>query len=453
MTVEAALRYKGLDFERVDFQAGSTSKRMQEIYGEGRSTVPGAVIDGDPVHGSRAILARLELLESQPVLYPSDEVREAERWGDEELQDLGRRLTWGALHFRPEALGTFVEGQPLDGPGTDFAIAYVHSTWKYHRITAARIHEDLAGLPAKIERIEEFASRGVLGGAEPTAADFQIGATIRVLLPIGDLRSPAQRQRRRARGDTATFHTIPARSRTAPIPPAGFHPPSPKSPKIAHAAVGCRERYRRRAHSRKIARCPVIVWNRKLSARLGHGGNLSVRTHRRPRLHRDADDYEGDSETDDGIRDRQPHGDDGRRRYDSQAHVGIGPRVVAVGDERRAVQTLAGRGADSAGQIVAYEADAARESEDRQVRGSHRVDESTYGRRAGDSGADEDRCHDKQTRPALGYAGAKDESNPQRERRQSIAQVVDDVGQQGDTAACEEHGDLQGGGGAQHAQR
>ena len=37
----------------------------------------------------------------------ADAVREAERWGDEELQDLGRRLPWGALHFRPEALGSF----------------------------------------------------------------------------------------------------------------------------------------------------------------------------------------------------------------------------------------------------------------------------------------------------------------------------------------------------------
>lgn len=187
MTVVAALREKGLDFERVDLQAGEHVERMQEIYGEGRSTVPGALIDGEPVHGSRAIVARLEMIEPQPVLYPSDEVREAERWGDEELQDLGRRLPWGALHFRPEALGTFADGEPLDGPGTDFAIKYVHGCWKYHRITAARLHEDLAGLPAKIEHIEELASGGALGAEQPTAADFQIGATIRVLLTVGDL--------------------------------------------------------------------------------------------------------------------------------------------------------------------------------------------------------------------------------------------------------------------------
>src|ERR1019366_3449883 len=119
MTVAAALRHKGLAYERVDLTPGSHVEEMQRIYGPGRSTVPGLLIDGEPVHGSRAILARLEQLVEDPALYPeprAEEIREAERWGDEQLQDLGRRLPWGALHFRPEAMGTFAGGAPLDGP-------------------------------------------------------------------------------------------------------------------------------------------------------------------------------------------------------------------------------------------------------------------------------------------------------------------------------------------------
>jgi glutathione S-transferase len=188
MTVAAALRLKNLEYERVDFSPGEHVERMQEIYGEGNSTVPGLLVDGEPVHGSRAILARLEAIAPEPTLYPSEEVREAERWGDEELQDLGRRLPWGALHFRPESMGTYAGGAPLDGPGTDFAIKYVQGAWSYHRISAARLQEDLAGLPPKIEHVEELAGRGVIGGEQPTAADLQIGATIRVLLTVGDLR-------------------------------------------------------------------------------------------------------------------------------------------------------------------------------------------------------------------------------------------------------------------------
>lgn len=190
MTVAAALELKGLAFERIDFPHTERLERMQEIYGEGSSTVPGALIDGEPVHGSRAILARLEQLAPEPTLFPSEEVREAERWGDEQLQDLGRCLPWGAMHFRPESMGTFAApgAAPLDGPGTDFAIKFVRATWRYHRITAARLHDDLAGLPAKVEQIERLAESGVIGGEQPNAADLQIGATIRVLLPIADLR-------------------------------------------------------------------------------------------------------------------------------------------------------------------------------------------------------------------------------------------------------------------------
>jgi glutathione S-transferase len=191
MAVEAALGRKGLEYERVALTPGAHVEEIQRIYGEGHTTVPGMLVDGEPVHGSRAILARLEELSPEPALFPAaiaDDVREAERWGDLELQDLGRRLPWGALHFRPESMGTFGGTEPLDGPGTDFAIKYVHSSWRYHKITAARLHEDLAGLPALLDHVDDLAARELIGGDSPTAADLQIGATLRVLLTVDDLK-------------------------------------------------------------------------------------------------------------------------------------------------------------------------------------------------------------------------------------------------------------------------
>jgi glutathione S-transferase len=188
MTVAGALDFKGLSYERVDFAPGEHAEKMSAIYGEGNSTVPGLLVDGEPVHGSRTILARLEAIAPDPPLYTSDQVREAERWGDEELQDLGRRFPWGALQFRPEAMGTFGGGEPLDGAGTDFALKYVRATWKYHGISAALLEQDLAAFPAKVAHIEELIARGVIGGEQPNAADFQILATVRVLLTLGDLR-------------------------------------------------------------------------------------------------------------------------------------------------------------------------------------------------------------------------------------------------------------------------
>jgi glutathione S-transferase len=192
-TVEAALRLKGLDFERVELRAGDHPDEMERLYGEGRRTVPGLMIGDEAVHGSNAILERLEELAPSPALFPDDlgdAVVAAMRWGDDELQDLGRRLPWGALHFRPESMGTFAGpgAPPLDPQGTDFAIKYIRSSWKYHNITAERLAADLAGLPGRLDRIDAYVAEGLLGGEAPNAADLQIGATLAVLLTVGDVR-------------------------------------------------------------------------------------------------------------------------------------------------------------------------------------------------------------------------------------------------------------------------
>jgi glutathione S-transferase len=187
---EEAIRFKELDFEKVVLNPGEHNAVMEEIYGEGNRTVPGLVVDGEPVHGSRAIMAKLEEIAPDPPLFPAEiaeGVREAERWGDEELQQLGRDLGWGALHFRPEAMGTMAGGEPLDPAGTDFAIKFVRASWKYHGITAVRLAEDLAGLPAKLDHVDALAAEGIIGGETPNAADLQIGSTIRVFLILEDL--------------------------------------------------------------------------------------------------------------------------------------------------------------------------------------------------------------------------------------------------------------------------
>ena len=162
MTVAAALEHKGLDYERVDLPMTGHNAAMEEIYGEGNGTVPGVLIDGEPVHGSVAILERLEALRADPPLYPepiADAVHAAERWGDDELQDLGRRFPWGALHFRPECLAFGVGGDVLDPAGTDYAIRFVHAAWKYHGISCERLAADLAGLPRQA-RAHRRAGRG-----------------------------------------------------------------------------------------------------------------------------------------------------------------------------------------------------------------------------------------------------------------------------------------------------
>lgn len=69
MTAEAALRAKGLAYEKVALTAGTHGDAMEAIYGPDGRTVPGMTVDGEPVHGSRAILARLEALVAEPPLF------------------------------------------------------------------------------------------------------------------------------------------------------------------------------------------------------------------------------------------------------------------------------------------------------------------------------------------------------------------------------------------------
>lgn len=191
-TVEVALRVKGLEYERVELPMGRHPEAMEELYGAGRTTVPGLLVDGEPVHGSNPIMERLEELAPEPSLYPpeiAERVAEAARWGDGQLQDLGRRIPWGALYFRPEAMGTMAPGgAPLDPAGTDFAMKFVRASWKYHNLTAVQLAEDLQALPGLLDHVDALIAQGVLGGDAPNAADLQIGATLAVLRTIGDVR-------------------------------------------------------------------------------------------------------------------------------------------------------------------------------------------------------------------------------------------------------------------------
>lgn len=189
-TVEAALRLKGLAYERIDLTPGRHKEPMAEVYGEDRTTVPGMLIDGEPVHGSVNILERLEALQPEPSLYPpaiAEAVHEAERWGDGRLQDLSRLLPWGALHFSPQSLGILGGAGQLDAAGTDYAIKVVRGTWKYHGLTAQVLYDALQDLPGLLDRIDALAADGTIGTEHVNAADLQIGASLRTILLVEDV--------------------------------------------------------------------------------------------------------------------------------------------------------------------------------------------------------------------------------------------------------------------------
>jgi glutathione S-transferase len=66
---------------------------------------------------------------------------------------------------------------------------------RYRRITRATdaaVRRDLAALPAMLDRIDAWIDGGVIGAAEPNAADWQLASSIRLLMTMADLRRPIE---------------------------------------------------------------------------------------------------------------------------------------------------------------------------------------------------------------------------------------------------------------------
>ncbi|MGH2904019.1 MAG: glutathione S-transferase N-terminal domain-containing protein [Solirubrobacteraceae bacterium] len=193
--VEVALRMKSIDYRRVDLLPMS-----QVLIGPlryGGTTVPGLRIAGERLVGSRAIMRRLDLLVPEPPLLPPAtdpahaEVLEAERWGDEVLQGVPRRIIDVAFMRRPATMESYAEDaklplpRPLMRPALPLT-ARLMALKNKARDDSARA--DLRALPGLLDRIDAWIADGLLGGDPPNAADLQIGSTIRLLATIGDVR-------------------------------------------------------------------------------------------------------------------------------------------------------------------------------------------------------------------------------------------------------------------------
>lgn len=191
LAVSAALDRLGLEYETVTLETGKQGDEVEEVYGEGRRTVPGLLVDDEAVHGTSTIFARLGELHPDAGLYPAtvaEAIREAEPALAEDIQMSARVLVFGSMHFRPESMGTFAGVDQLDPGGVDFAIKSMRAAWRYLAIDAQRVHATLQALPAQLDAVDALLEVGAIGGEEPTAADFQLGSSLHLLVQIGDVR-------------------------------------------------------------------------------------------------------------------------------------------------------------------------------------------------------------------------------------------------------------------------
>src|SRR5687768_17663878 len=99
------LEHKGIKHKVVNLVPGTHAAVLRSL-GFRRGTVPALKLDGRRVQGTRAIARALDEAQPDPALFPTDpqqriRVEEAERWGDEVLQPVPRRLGNWVFAHRP----------------------------------------------------------------------------------------------------------------------------------------------------------------------------------------------------------------------------------------------------------------------------------------------------------------------------------------------------------------
>ena len=195
MSARLALEYKGLQYERVDL-IPTIHMAFLRFAGFPAPTVPALRIDGSRVQGSLAVVRALEELRPEPPLFPRDpegrrRVEEAGRWGEAVLQPIPRRLAWWAIRRERKALRSFAEGAALHVPiglAIHAAGPIIRVEIHTHGATDESVQADLRALPETLSRIDACIEGGVIGGATPNAADFQIAPSVRLLMCSDQLR-------------------------------------------------------------------------------------------------------------------------------------------------------------------------------------------------------------------------------------------------------------------------
>jgi glutathione S-transferase len=191
-SAELMLAHKGIPYRRVNLMPIRHRRRLR-AKGFPGVTVPALVLDGERVQTNRAIARALDELVPDPPLFPSDpteraEVEEAERFGDEVLQPVTRRIVMWSATWDPDS----VRFHPANGSMLVPRIRWVRErvmprAFRIWGVSDEVVREHFDELPSILDRLDHYVARGVLNGPLLNAADFQIATLIGGLMGVGDL--------------------------------------------------------------------------------------------------------------------------------------------------------------------------------------------------------------------------------------------------------------------------
>jgi glutathione S-transferase len=187
---ELMLRRKGIDYRRVDLVAWVHRGVLRALRFPG-ITVPALRLEGKRVQGTRAIAVALDELRPDSPLVPADPaVTDAEKWGDDVYQPVPRRIVWNALRRDRSMLSSYLEGAKLGVPvpvAASLGAPVIRAAARANSATDANVRRDLAALPGMLDHVDDLLRTGVIGGAEPNVADYQIATSTALLATLDDL--------------------------------------------------------------------------------------------------------------------------------------------------------------------------------------------------------------------------------------------------------------------------
>jgi glutathione S-transferase len=194
---------KMLDLKGVEYELVNVIPLNQRIHlrlaGFRGGTVPALKLDGQRVQGSCQIARVLDERWPEPPLFPADaalraRVEEAERWGEEQLQPIPRRLFRYGVARHPELRRRVVRAQRLPMPRLSAQAIRPLVEWYVRtveadgrRATEAEVRADLARLPALLDRVDSLLDERTLTLDPPNAATLQILASVNLMGRFADL--------------------------------------------------------------------------------------------------------------------------------------------------------------------------------------------------------------------------------------------------------------------------
>lgn len=190
------LRFAGFDGHNEPFREVNGETLASVAMIDKLGTVPALLMDGDRVQTNIAIARYLDRVRPERPLFPADlderrEVEEAEKWGDDVLQMVARRIVLAA-------------GRRGDEVGDDGRLGPLLMKHKLARRgfvqVAARIFaadseaQDAmrAELPSLLDRVDSYIGAGVLDGEDLNAADYMIVTSLALLCYCPDLATQVQ---------------------------------------------------------------------------------------------------------------------------------------------------------------------------------------------------------------------------------------------------------------------